>query len=177
MIKKKELDKISALISDPKDVQKWINQFKVDEPNLYANMLQHANYAIGGIIKLVGRVDERTVGTIHMHVCIGYLLMFTLLKHRDTTVFDKIRKYDHFQQFIEGELPSSYYKYSLKGLDPESSLYRAKIAHSKQSLIRLRKALLPIIAQDVGLGTVGPEVLRIVDEKTRMENNNGKRGK
>jgi hypothetical protein len=84
-------------------------------------------------------------------------------KNRDLLV-ERLVTTDHYQAFLNGTLDDKHYQYSINDLPETSELVTAKTNHQRYALQSLRRALLPLIAEDVGTGRASEKVLYKVAE-------------
>jgi len=145
-----------------KQVDEVFNDFKHNEPFLHSWMVRHARSATDEAIRL-GLKDQRAIMSVYNNVCLPYLYMWMLQKETKDDLVDKIISADQFRQFIQGKAGDKFYDYSTDGLSSDSTLYQAKVEKIRIDLQELRKRLIPVIAEDIGLGVTKDETLRRID--------------
>lgn len=163
MIRNDEIEKAEKLFSTVEKAQEMWNAFKHDEPMLYSRMINHARSITTEVQKIIG-VNHNALALIHNGVCAGYTLAFSILKKKRDDIFEKVSKDDQFALFLNGRAPKKFYSYSIEGLSPESDLFRAKQSYERYCLEGVRKALIPIIAEDIGKGHAPDDLLKKVEE-------------
>ena len=160
MIRDKQVDHINDKLSAVDKTQAYLDAFRKDEPILYSLMKSHANRAVQDLARSGHHMQPEEILTFHDHVCLPYIFMWMLYSENRDLLVEKISSFDMFQQFIEGKGTDNQYLYSTKGLDPESTLYKAKQAKQTMDLELVRKALLPLVAEDVGSGAADRKTLK-----------------
>ncbi len=164
MIRDKQVDRINNKLASASKAKECIDAFRKDEPVLYSVMKTHANRAIEDLSQTGHELSPDEIISFHNHVCMPYIFMWLTLSESKDLLVQKISSYDMFEQFIQGLAPDKFYRYSTKGLDPESTLYKAKQAKQTIDLERVRHALLPLIAEDVGNGDADVKTLKKAGE-------------
>lgn len=164
MIRDKQVSRLNDRLGSTSKAQKCIDAFRKDEPVLYSMMKAHAGRAIEDLAHTGHEMSPDEVLSFHNHVCMPYVFMWMVYSENRDLLVEKISSFDMFQQFIQGLAPDKFYRYSTKGLDKDSTLYKAKQAKQTVDLQKVRHALLPLIAEDVGNGDADVKTLKKAGE-------------
>ena len=181
MIRDKQVGRINERLGSASKAQKYIDAFRKDEPVLYSVMKNHANKALEDLSQTGHEMSPEEVIAFHNHVCMPYVFMWMAFSENRDLLVEKISSFDQFQQFMDGLSPDKFYRYSTKGLDPESTLYKAKQAKQTIDLQKDRHDILPLLAEDVGNGEADVKTLKkageINDRTKRKTKSNADRTK
>lgn len=164
MIRNKQVTRLNDRLVSTAKAQKYIDAFRKDEPVIYSMMKAHANHAIEDLTQTGHELSPDEIVSFHNHVCMPYIFMWMAFSENRDLLVEKIASFDMFQQFIQGLAPDKFYRYSTKGLDKDSTLYKAKQAKQTIDLERVRHALLPLLAEDVGNGDADVKTLKKAGE-------------
>lgn len=162
MIRMEQIEDLNQKLLDEKVLSDHVQSFKADEPYVYSWMTTHAK-AILALMAKKGVSDSTVMTEVFENICRSYMFTHSLLSRNRELLVDEILERDHFQLFLDGKLGDAHYQYSTDGLAPDSDLVKAKDAHRRMALQDLRKRLVPLIAEDVGMGLTRQETLKKVE--------------
>jgi hypothetical protein len=162
MIKKEQVEELNQRFMTEKGMTESIDVFKSNEPYVYSWMTTHAKAMISAMSKKKA-IDPAVLTDVFENICKSYVFTYFLMSRNRDMLVDKLMIGDQFQAFLEGKLDDKYYRYDTMGMAPESDLVTAKHAHFRNELQTLRKRLIPLIAEDVGMGAAPQEALEKVE--------------
>lgn len=162
MIRKEQVEEMNERFMTEKGMTESADAFKANEPYIYSWMTTHAKSLIASIAKKK-TVDPALLTDVFENICRSYVFTYFLMSRNRELLFDKLMLGDQFQAFLDGKLDDKYYQYETNGLPESSDLVTAKNAHMRNALQTMRKRLIPLIAEDVGMGAAPQEVLEKVE--------------
>lgn len=158
----KEVEGLNEKLLDEKTFAEYVRTFKSDEPYIYSWMGTHAK-SILSFLSHKGVNDSTLLTNIYENICRSYMFTYSLFAKNRELLVDNLLERDHYQSFLDGKLSDRHYQYSTEGLASDSELVRAKEAYHRRCLQDIRKSLIPLIAEDVGIGYTIPETLNKIE--------------
>ena len=163
MIRKEQVEEINQRFMTEKGLSESAETFRVNEPYIYSWMMTHAKALVASMAKKK-TVDPVMMTEVYENMCRSYMFTYLLMTRNRDILVDKLIFKDQFQAFLDGKLDDRYYTYDTSGVSSDSDLVTAKNAYMRNALQTLRKRLLPLIAEDVGMGLASQNVLQKVEE-------------
>jgi hypothetical protein len=165
MITKEQAEELNQRFTTKKGLSDSSYVFRMNEPYLYSWMSTHAKTLIA-IISKKKTIDPELLTDVYENICRSYMFVYFLMSRNRDLLVEKIMQEDQFQAFLNGKLDEIHYRYDTSGLKPDSDLIKAKNAFLRNSLSTMRKRLIPLIAEDVGMGFAPQEALKRTEEIT-----------
>ena len=161
MIRSEAVEGLNKDLLTPESLVEHIERFKSDEPYVYSWMNAHAKTVVIMMDKKC-KLTPQVMTDIYENICRSYMFMYFLTVGNRDMLVDRLVSTDHYQAFLNGTLDDKHYQFSIDNVPEESDLSVAKRNHQRVALENLRKALLPLIAEDVGMGRTTDTVLKKV---------------
>jgi len=162
MIRKEQVEEMNQRFMTEKGMTESADTFKANEPYMYSWMTTHAKSLIAAMAKKKA-VDPALLTDVFENICRSYVFTYFIMSRNRDMLVDKLVLGDQFQAFLDGKLDDKYYQYETLGMPADSDLVVAKNSHMRNALQTMRKRLIPLIAEDVGMGAAPQEVLEKVE--------------
>lgn len=129
-VSRKELKELDRIFGEPAEIDKWMGYLKQKELNFYTWIQERSGGAISHINKHLDLKISDANGLAHTLLCAflgGWLISYMKRENKIKEMLKTPEK--EFERWLDGKLPSTFYNYSIKGIDNSDALYRAKTTH------------------------------------------------
>lgn len=163
MINQTQVEELNQKLLTEKALAEHVEAFRMNEPFVFSWMSTHAKTILASMAKKKS-VDNEVMTNVYENICRSYMFTYFLFSRNRDHLVEKMLADDQFGAFLAGKLDDKYYQYDTEGMPLNSELVMAKNAHRRIALQNLRKRLIPLIAEDVGMGRAPQTALRKVQE-------------
>lgn len=139
-ISEKFIQELEDILIDDKAIAGWKNRLKEEEPLYSRWVYEICCRVMDRIMKITPDLKFEVSQEIAFHMHMGFLSgWIAYMKLMNNCGEEERLKISQFEKWLKGEMPASFYDYSIEGLDKASSRYTAKKAYSNRVKEKIRR--------------------------------------